>query len=88
MNTQLAKLLLEQVFLPGRYPHFYPNSLAKYSDQEIRDCEIEMEKLGLLKFWESKAYSSNSYTDKWLPYTKLEVTVNKIAWEKFLASIK
>ena len=48
MNTQLAKLLLEQVFLPGRYPHFYPNSLAKYSDQEIRDCEIEMEKLGLL----------------------------------------
>lgn len=88
MNTQLTKLLLEQVFLPGRYPHFYPNSLAEYSDQEIRDCEIEMEKLGLLKFWESKASSSNTYTDNWIPYTKLEVTVNKEICEKFLASIK
>ena len=88
MNIKLAKLLLEQVFLPGRYPNLYPNSLAEYSDQEIRDCEMEMEKLGLLKFGESKASSSNTYTDNWTPYSRLKVTVNKEACEKFLTSIK
>ena len=52
------------------------------------DKNAKMEKLGLLKFWESKASSSNTYTDNWIPYTKLEVTVDREACEKFLASIK
>ena len=54
MNTTLTRLLLEEVYLPNRYP-YYPNSLAEYSTQEIQAHEAEFEKLGLLKFWKQKA---------------------------------
>ena len=49
MNTQLTRLLLEEVFLPGRYPN-YPDSLAEYSAQEIQAHESTLEKLGCIKF--------------------------------------
>ena len=57
MNTTLTRLLLEEVYLPNRYP-YYPNSLAEYSTQEIQAHEAEFEKLGLLKFWKQKAFYS------------------------------
>lgn len=89
MNTTLIKLLLEEVYLPNRYP-YYPDSLAEYSTQEIQAHEAEFEKLGLLKFWMQKAFYSISTdnTDNWTPYVQLRATVNKEACEKFLASIK
>ena len=89
MNIQLSKLLLEQVYLPGKFPH-YPGTLSEYSEQEIRSCEMEMEKRGFLKFWKQKAFYSISTnnTDHWTPYSQLRVSVDREACEKFLASIK
>ena len=89
MNTQLARLLLEEVFLPGRYPN-YPDSLAEYSAQEIQAHESTLEKIGCIKFWKQPAFYSISTdnTDNWTPYIQLRATVDREACKKFLASIK
>lgn len=81
MNTTLTRLLLEEVYLPNRYP-YYPNSLAEYSTQEIQAHEAEFEKLGLLKFWKQKAFYSISTdnTDNWTPSVGLQQLVIVKPW--------
>lgn len=89
MNTQLTRLLLEEVFLPGRYPN-YPDSLAEYSAQEIQAHESTLEKLGCIKFWKQPAFYSISTddTENWTPYSQLRVSVDKEKCLEFLQSIK
>ena len=89
MNTTLTRLLLEEVYLPNRYP-YYPNSLAEYSTQEIQAHESTLEKIGCIKFWKQPAFYSISTdnTDNWTPYIQLRATVDREACEKFLASSK
>ena len=89
MNTTLTRLLLEEVYLPNRYP-YYPDSLAEYSAQEIQTHEAEFEKLGLLKFWKQPAFYSISTndTENWTPYFQPRVSVDKENCLEFLQSIK
>lgn len=89
MNTQLARLLLEEVFLPGRYPN-YPDSLAEYSAQEIQAHESTLEKLGCIKFWKQPAFYSISTndTENWTSYSQPRVSVDKEKCLEFLQSIK
>lgn len=89
MNTQLAALLLREVFLANRYP-YYPDSLAEYSDQEKAACESELEKMGCIKFWKQPAFYSISTndTENWTPYSQLRVDVNRKKCLEFLQSIK
>lgn len=47
MNTQLAALLLREVFLPGNYPYHINISSDKFSNEEIEKCMLDMEKEGL-----------------------------------------
>lgn len=47
MNTQLAALLLREVFLPGNYPYHINISSDKFSNEEIENvCLI----------WKKKVY--------------------------------
>lgn len=77
MNTTLTRLLLEEVYLPNRYP-YYPDSLAEYSAQEIQTHEAEFEKLGLLKFWKQPAFYSISTndTENWTPYSQFQESLS------------
>ena len=85
MNTQLAALLLREVFLPGNYPYHINISSDKFSNEEIEKCMLDMEKEGLLHFREQKVYPGD--TDHCTDF-QLRVTINYEACEKFLASIK
>ena len=88
MNTQLAALLLREVFLPGNYPYHINISSDKLSNEEIEKCMLDMEKEGLLHFWEQKVYPGDSTSTDHCTDFQLRVTINYEACEKFLASIK
>ena len=60
MDRKLAALLLREVFLPGKYPYHINISSDDYSDNDIEKCMLDMEKEGLLHFWEQKVYLGDS----------------------------
>ena len=78
MDRKLAALLLREVFLPGKYPYHI----------NIEKCMLDMEKEGLLHFWEQKVYLGDSTSTYHCTDFHLRVTINYEACEKFLASIK
>lgn len=89
MNTQLAKLLLKKVYLPNHYP-YYPDSIAEFSDQEIADCETELEELGLLHFGNEEIFSSISIgtqMEQWHKSNCSKATVNREKCIDFLRSL-
>lgn len=59
-----------------------------YSDNDIEKCMLDMEKEGLLHFWEQKVYLGDSTSTDHCTDFHLRVTINYEACEKFLASIK
>ena len=88
MDRKLAALLLREVFLPGKYPYHINISSDDYSYNDIEKCMLDMEKEGLLHFWEQKVYLGDSTSTDHCTDFQLRVAINYEACEKFLASIK
>lgn len=88
MNRELAALLLREVFLLGKYPHYINISSDKFSNEDIEKCMLDMEKEGLLHFWEQKLYPDASKSSGQYTGSQLRVNIDRIACEKFLATIK
>ena len=88
MDRKLAALLLREVFLPGKYPYHINIPSDAYSDNDIEIRSLDLEKQGLLHFWEQKVYLGDSTSTDHCTDFHLRVTINYEACEKFLASIK